>query len=369
MPRKPLWFLVVLIIAAVACQQSAPAVIPTLQSSVFDTNQTAFGFFPTPAEVSLQAVFDIYKKIGQHGNVVLMQREVPWNEFVKSANGESKAIEDIHNQYILAHQNNLDVIFIVDPLNGLNRREFINLPFGWKSSFGNPDIRSAITNFTLRVVREYKPAYLGLGSEINTYADTSPDDFPNYISLYEEIYSLVKAETPDTKIFVTFQWEEMNNLIPGLNPDRKPYEVNWNQMEVFEPHLDVWAISSYPFIAFPTGADIPADYYAPLLDRTNKPLAVAEGGFPSIARGNFPGTQQDQVDYLKAIHDQIGSRLDFWIYLILNDFNMDAYEKEMRKSGHSNDAETLSWFSKVGLMEMDGTPKQGLAVWDDYREQ
>ena len=121
-----------------------------------------------------------------------MQREVPWKEFVKSADGDSKAIEDIHNQYILAHQNNLDVIFIVDPLNGLNRREFINLPFGWKASFANPDVRAAITNFTLRVVREFKPAYLGLGSEINTYADTSPDDFPNYISLYEEIYSLVK---------------------------------------------------------------------------------------------------------------------------------------------------------------------------------
>ncbi len=185
-------FMVILLLAAIACRQSVPAAIPTIQNSVFDSDQTAYGFFPTPAEVSLQAVFDIYKKIGQHGNVVLMQREVPWAEFVRSADGDSKAIEDIHNQYILAHQNNLDVIFIVDPLNGLNRREFINLPFGWRASFANPDVRAAITNFTLRVVREFKPAYLGLGSEINTYADTSPDDFPNYISLYEEIYSLVK---------------------------------------------------------------------------------------------------------------------------------------------------------------------------------
>jgi hypothetical protein len=41
---------------------------------------------------------------------------------------------------------------------------------------------------------------------------------------------------------------------------------------------------------------------------------------------------------------------------------MDAYANKMRKSGHSNDANTLSWISKVGLMEMGGTPKQGLAV-------
>ena len=366
--RPLIWVISFLLIATIACNQSTPGVIPTLQSTVFDSGRTAYGFFPTPVEVSLEAVFDIYKKIGQHGDVVLMQREIPWKEFVDSAEGQSKAIDDIHNQYILAHQNNLDVIFIVDPLNGLNRREFYNLPFGWKASFGNPDVRSAMTNFTLRVVREFKPAYLGLGSEINTYADTSPHDFNNYVSLYGEIYTLVKAESPDTKIFVTFQWEELNNLIPGLRPDRNPYDINWDQMEIFEPHLDAWVISSYPFIAFPSGADIPEDYYSPLLERTSKPLAVAEGGFPSVGKGTFAGTPQDQVDYLYAIHDQIGNRLDFWIYLILRDFNMEAFEKEMRKGGHGRDSETLSWFAKVGFMELDGTPKPALEIWDGFRK-
>ncbi len=38
-----------------------------------------------------------------------------------------------------------------------------------------------------------------------------PDDAQNFISLYNDIYKAVKAEAPDTKIFVTFQWEELNN--------------------------------------------------------------------------------------------------------------------------------------------------------------
>ena len=168
-------------------------------------------------------------------------------------------------------------------------------------------------------------------------------------------------------IFTTFQWEEMNNLIPGLRQDSKPYEINWDQMEAFEPKLDVWAISSYPFVAFPSGADIPADYYTPLLERTDKPLAVAEGGFPSVPKEDIPGSQQDQVAYLNAIHKQIGARLDFWIYLILSDFNFEAFAKEMRKTGHASDSGTLSWFARIGLMELDGSSKPALETWDLIR--
>ncbi len=352
-----------------ACQQSVLAPIPTLVSSSLGTGKTSYGFFPTPTEISLEAVFDIYKKLGKNGDVVLLQREIPWKDFKTSADGKSSQIDDIHNQYILAHQNNLDVIFIVDPLNGLDRREFYNLPFGWKASFGNPDVRSAMINFTLRIVREFKPAYLGLGSEINTYADTSPEDFKNYLTLYKEIYDKVKEESPGTNVFVTFQWEELNNLIPGFRPDGKPYEINWDQVESFEPRLDIWAISSYPFIAFPSGADIPENYYSPLLERTSKALAVAEGGFPSVPKENVPGSTQDQVDYLNAIHDQIGSRLDFWIYLILSDFNFDAFAREMKKSGHSKDTGTLNWFSRIGLMELDGSPKPSLETWNLIRAE
>jgi hypothetical protein len=299
-------------------------------------------------------------------DVALLQQAIPWADFHKGADVESKAITDIHNQYILAHQNGLEVIFVVDPLNGLNRREFYQLPAGWESSFGNPDVRAAFTNFTLRIVREFHPLYLGLASEINTYADTQPDDFPAYMSLYETVYDLVKAEAPETQIFVTFQWEELNNLMPSV-AHGNPYEANWDQVESFEPKLDLWVISSYPFVIFQSGADIPADYYSPLLSRTLKPLAVAEGGFSSEPVGAFPGTAQDQVDYLNAIHTQIGGRLKFWIYLLLNDFNLDSYARIMKQNGQEEDIGTLGMFAFVGLTKADRTPKPALELWDRFR--
>ncbi|MDR3572313.1 MAG: hypothetical protein P4L50_00490 [Anaerolineaceae bacterium] len=364
--------ILILTIVTLACgsgsagSNSTPAPIPTLANSPL-SKKTVYGFFPSPPEISQQSVVDLYKAMGQHADVVLLQESIPWNDFARSEDAPSQAITDIHNQYIQAHQNGLDAIFVADPLNGLNRREFENLPKGWQPSFATADVRSAFTNFVLRIVREFHPHYLGLGSEINTYEDTHPQDFPNYLSLYNSVYDLVKAEAPDTQIFVTFQWEELNNLMALPGNTLKPYQTNWKNIEIFEPKLDLWVISTYPFVVFKSGADIPGNYYTPLLGRTSKPLAVAEGGFSSQAVGPLHGSTQDQIDYLKAIHTQIGSRMAFWIYLLFNDFNLASYGGMMLITGHAADIPTLGMFSTLGLRQYDGTPKPALATWDSYR--
>ncbi len=362
---------IALALVILACNGGAtPTVPPTPQESVFDTTETAYGFFPTPPEASLESVFQLYKDLGAHADVVLLQEGIPWEEFLQGADVESQHITDITNQYIIASQNNLEIIYVVDPLNGLNRREFMGLPNDWEANFANPDVRTAFKNYTLRVVREFHPRYLGLASEINTYMDTHPEDAPNFISLYNEVYDAAKAEAPETQIFVTFQWEDLNNVFPQPEEiGRQKFVTNWDQVEIFEPRLDLWVISSYPFIAFEDGSQIPADYYTPLLTRTDKPLAVAEGGFISTDTGPFHGDQQSQVDYLNAIHTQIGSRLSFWIYLLFNDFNLDSYAKMMKQQGlGDDDVTTLGMFGSVGLREYNGTAKSALEVWDSFRK-
>ncbi len=366
MKRAVYLIFLALLLAGLACEggnviePTPPADDPV---SVFDSGQTAFGFFPTPPEVSMESLIATFGAIGQHGHVILQQQAIPWAEFIASADGNSKTIQDMRGSLELAHQNGLEIVYITDPLNGLNRTEFAPLPPELADgNFSTPDIRQAFKNFAVRLAREFHPRYLGLASEINTYADAYPDDFPNYLSLYRETYAAVKAESPGTLVFVTFQWEDLSNR--GPFNDGSPEGIKWATVEAFEPNLDIWAISSYPYFAFETAADLPADYYTPLLTRTLKPLAVAEGGWPSQDFGPLHGSDEDQIGYLQAINTQIGERLAFWIYLVIDDFDVKAYDRLFAEQGMAGTGETLQWFGVLGLRTKDGDPKPALAVWD-----
>jgi hypothetical protein len=359
--------ILILLLASLACGQATVTPYPTVDRPASDS--TLYGFFPSPPKADLLSVISHFKSLGEYGDFVLFQQNIPWVDFLSSVDGESKSRSDLAGQVNLALDNDLDYIFVVDPLNGLNRREFMGLPKGWDHSFANPDVRAAFTNYTLWIVRTFHPRYLGLASEINTYMDAFPADAPNFVSLYHEVYALVKAESPETQVFVTFQWDDLNNMWSQPEEgERQKLQPNWEQVEAFEPNLDLWALSSYPYFVFPSGADIPSDYYSRVLARTTKRVAISEGGWTTGDVGTIHGSPEDQVAYIEAIHNQLGSRLAFWVYLVLNDFDMDSYSKMFeQQGGNPADIQTLGMFSTLGLRELDGTPKPALEVWMSYR--
>lgn len=365
-------FSLILILVSLACGESSPVTpFPTRENPASASGRTIYGFFPSPPKATLTSVVGHFKDLSQYADFVLFQHNIPWEEFVDSAEGAGKSRTDIANQETLARQNGLDSIYVVDALNGLNRREFRGLPSSWEASFANPQVRAAFTNYTLWVVRTFHPHYLGLASEINTYMDAYPEDAVYFINLYHEVYGKIKLEAPNTQVFVTFQWDDLNNMwAQPEEGDRQKYDINWEQVEAFEPNLDLWVISSYPYFVFPSGSDIPADYYSCLLAQTSKQVAVAEGGWSSRDLGTIHATPEDQVAYLNAIHDQLGERLAFWVYLILNDIDMASYSGNFSQQGvNDTDINTLSMFQTIGLREVDGTPKPALEVWMSFRSE
>lgn len=360
----------ILLLASITCGGSQD-IPPTPESSIFDSGNTAYGFFPSPSEASVESVFQLYRDISRHGDFVLIQQNTAWEDFTEDGiERKSQTRTDLINQVKLARQNDLEYIFVIDALNGLNRRDFIGLPENWEASFANLDVRAAYRNYALWVMHTFHPRYLGLASEINTYMDAHPDDAGDFISLYNEIYALVKAEAPETQIFVTFQWDDLNNMFPQPEEgNRQRLQPNWEQVEAFEPNLDIWAISTYPYFVFKSAAEIPSDYYTPLLTRTDKLIAIAESGFSSQPVGFAKGSPEDQALYLNAIHDQLGPRLAFWVNTLLDDLNLESYAEQMKKDGRDpQDALSLGAFAYIGLRNSDGSSKPGLEAWGSFRK-
>jgi len=325
-----------------AAQQSAPG--PLL------------GFFPTPARPTWRDMLATLDGISHHAGAVLLQRNVPWQDFAESPEATSREFEDLKNLVQLSRQRGLEPIFVVDALNGLDRRRFYGLPPAWgRVGFSDPRVRRAFTDFAVRIAREFHPRYLGLGSEVNTYMAAHPADAANLVSLYRETYVAVKQASPATLVFATFQWDQLRRGWTG---------VDWGPIEAFEPLLDLWVISSYPCFDYPQGP--PAGYYTPLSLHTSKPLAVAEGGCSSERVGRWPGSAAAQIAYLRAIRDQLGPWLAFWIYLLYNDVDANAYHSA---TASERDQKTLTLFASMGLADAAGRPKAALAFWDVIRRE
>jgi len=278
------WFLI-----SLACASSNP--VPEEVLNPGPEKRTKFGFFPTPPEPTEKSIISNLQSMSQYADVLLFQDSVPWHEFAEGIDVDSDKITEMTNIMAFINVIGLEPIFIVDPLNGLDRREFMDIPQEWNDiNFGNEQVRSAYQNFALRLAKDFQPEYLGLASEINTYMDTYPEDVINFLSLYNETYEEIKSISPNTKVFVTFQWDDLNRL----DGDGSPYNTKWDQIEMFEPNLDIWAISTYPYFFFDRATDIPETYYSTLKSRTDKPLAIAESGWSSKPVGIWHGSAEDQ---------------------------------------------------------------------------
>src|SRR3990172_3410661 len=141
-------------------------------------------------------------------------------------------------------QGDLRLFFAIDPTDSATGRDRLAglPPESSGKTFADADVREAFVSYAKYVALNYKPAYLALAVEINLYLDKNPDALGDVVSLYNEAYDRVKEISPDTQATVTFQYEDMQALLP--TEDR--HQTSWPLIKPFAPKLDVMAISTYP---------------------------------------------------------------------------------------------------------------------------
>lgn len=159
--------------------------------------------------------------------------------------------------------------------------------------------RTAYINEAVEFAEKYEPPYFGIGVEIDTFYRRNPKEFDNFVSLFNETYDAVKAVSPDTKIFTTFQLERTKGLGGGIFGGKNDTSKNnWNLLAKFAK-ADLLAFSTYPGLIYKDPADIPADYYTSIRKYTSKPIAFTEIGWASSA--GIKGWESSEVEQKKFV--------------------------------------------------------------------
>ncbi|MEW6094155.1 MAG: glycosyl hydrolase 53 family protein [Chloroflexota bacterium] len=160
----------------------------------------------------------------------------------------------------------------------------VDAPRGVNADLSDSEFRRLWIEEAKNIARDFKPKYFSLGNEINDYFYFHPEDWEEYLSLYDQARAEIKAVSPDTKVFAVFS---LNHMLENNQFDL---------LETFNDRADLIGFTTYPWQEYNDPIDIPIDYYSQLQDYVNKPIAFTEIGWPSSQEQG--SSEQEQAEFL-----------------------------------------------------------------------
>lgn len=302
---------------------------------------------PVPRSWDSAGLQEAYAAAAELGSFISLPDPVDWFDAQGKRPEDSKQSREFAVNDALIKQNGLQVLIQLDPYPG--RKGLIpNLPATVvRKSFGDPVLRRAYAADALNRVRLYHPPYLCLAMEINAYYEQHPEDFENFVTLFKEIRTKIKAESPNTLVFVSFQYEQFLGLFGGQAglPVHPPH---WELFDRFGADLDAIGISTYPMDRlghFPDPSALPENYFSRIADHSSKPIIFTEIGWPSSpSLGGSPEFQAAFVSKLDTLTANARPLLANWFMLSDN----NAFGQT---------------FESMGLIAQSGTPKTSFESW------
>jgi hypothetical protein len=196
---------IVVLVTSFACSDGGDDPPPTGGP----TRSVMLGFSSLPRELNTESYADAIDFAGDHGEIVLIQRAVPWEEFVPGATLGDDFAEQTNSERDAVRDEDLTLFFAMDPTDGATGRDRLAaLPESMAGRrFDDEDVRTAFRSYAEYVALNYKV-------EMNLYYEKNKDDWDNFLSLYRETYAAVKATSPDTQITVTLQYEDLQGILP-----------------------------------------------------------------------------------------------------------------------------------------------------------
>lgn len=303
--------------------QTAKPPTPSLTSRSFQ-----MGFVPIPAQpLSTEnwlAAFDLF---GKSAEVVMHHVN-----FAPDALAGADFISQMADRY------GLKKFLVIDPLSSDRQALDPNLKtFG--ASFADSKARQAYKDLAVKLASVYRPTYLGLGSEINTYLAKYPNELTSFVSLLGEVRAAVKQVSIATVVTLSVQYEELSGTTG------KP--VQWEMLRQLEAPVEAVAFTTYPSPFFSNPDKLPANYYTRIREYTSKPILIAESGWPTSGSGGASVANQTAfLNRLPQLTKDLNLRL--WIWWFPHDWAGEGYP---------------TVFKTMGLRQFAGEPKPG---WDSW---
>ena len=317
-----------------------------------ETRSYSMGWAPNPPRFDPDLFFQVVDSVATVSEAVIVQQPVPWPELFAGASMDS-LVEDRGGLVDYLRLQGLDeVVFLVDPLDGLDRRmEDPGLVEAGRSIL-EPEIRTIHETWVREIAERTRAEWFGLASEINTLGTLGdPDLYAELVDLVNDLAPEVRALSPGTRVFVSFQADEALGHVPGV-----PSQDELETIDDFD--IDALGLSSYPVFFFETPAAMPRDYFGAFRDVTNLPLIMVEGGWSSESVPGLAATPQEQVEFFRRFEgflDAVNARL--WVMLTFADLDIPALGLPPDR------AETLSNFAFMGIVDTAMQRKPAFTEW------
>ena len=313
----------------------------------------ALGFGAIPANTTQDGYIDTFVNAARYADVISIQRTPPWTEFFAGGDISDATEETTRLETGLLDQYGwLQALYAIDPTDPtVQRSRVADLPPGIDPALGfeSEELRAALVNYAAYVAKNYRPAYLVIGVEINMLYERSFDQFEAFVEAYNEAYDVAKAANPGMLVFPSFQLEDLLGRLDQV------HEPHWEVLDWFEGRMDALAITTFPFAGnIQSARDLPADYYAQLTRHFDGPIIVAQAGYPSapVDGEALVGTEQDQEAFLSRLLGDADAHefaLVSWVA---------ALDPAIATSG------LAALFRDTGLRRADGSNKIAWTTWE-----
>ncbi|MEK7631188.1 MAG: hypothetical protein AAB417_04155 [Patescibacteria group bacterium] len=339
------------------------------------TRSFHLGFTRWPPDFSAQAIDDMWKFIGEHGDLLAHHYDagVPWPEAYADSAFSKHVMDDWNlskSKTPAGHAVYVAITPLADSRDAmakyLGSADNMAIPAPWNTyALDSMEVKRAYTNYAKRIVAHYQPNYLVIGIEVNVALTKDESAWRAYKELHKHTYAELKKLYPNLLISASFSLPHLEGLPNGSDKTAQEQEIR-----SLLPYLDYIALSAYPYGWEYTGgklSPVPDSYFDTAL-AFGKPLAIAETGMPSqnfrAYLMNWEFTEAEQTQYINML---LRTAQQKKFLFITNWSSIDS--DKLAASFPPIVRDFANFFAYTGLQKSDGTPKKSLEVWDLYNAQ